>query len=122
MDENHVLTAASCVMNVTDRTLLQSSWFQITAGDPNLFQPSSSREVRSVRQIFPHELYNPVTNANDLAVLRLASPITFPHVSIEPAVFNSRIVPVGTVCQFSGWGTPSNVSLFEIKLSNFNTI
>lgn len=114
IDDRHALTAASCVINGTDRTIYHSAWFRVIAGDRDLFVPSSSREVRAVTHIYPHDQYNPLTHANDLAVIRLESAIPIPHVNIEAAVFNDRIVPAGTQCHFSGWGTATNVKSINL--------
>lgn len=124
INNRHLLTAASCVINGTDNTLINPVWLRVTCGDNNLFVATPGREVRTVSHIYPHDAFIPTTNNNDLAVLRLTTEITFPHNTAEEVLFNTRIVPDATTCQFSGWGASNNVSyndrvIIPLKLRRF---
>lgn len=105
---NIVLTAATCVTD-DNSALIHPSLVRVTCGDNHLFIINPGREQRSVSHIYPHDQFDSNTNNNDLAILRLAQPIQLPHNTIEEAWIQERIVPEGTQCTFSGWGTSSNV-------------
>lgn len=111
LNNRHILTAANCVVNQTDSSVINPVLLRVTCGDNSLFTINPGRVERTVSHIYPHDQYNPNTNNNDLAVLRLAEIIPLPHNTIEDAWLQERIVPEGTICNFSGWGAVSNVSL-----------
>lgn len=73
----------------------------------DMFDPS--RVSRSVKAVIKHPYYNPVTNDNDIALVRLSFPITFTD-SIRPvclpaegSVFNSD-----TESWITAWGNVSD--------------
>ena len=67
--ENWVLTAAHCVSGVLP------SQRDIVAGVHDLDNPEAGHQRRSVSQIIVHEDYDPFTADNDLALLRLSTPV-----------------------------------------------
>lgn len=97
-------------MNSTTSAVINPVLLTVTCGDNSLFVINSGREVRSVSHIFPHDHYNPNTNNNDLAVLRLSDPIRLPHNTVEEALIEERIVAENVECHFSGWGAASNAT------------
>ncbi|XP_037909854.1 trypsin eta-like isoform X2 [Hermetia illucens] len=103
INNQHVVTAAQCVLDEDTFQVLNVFWFKVTAGDIKLFEPTQYRAERNISNIFPHELYNPQTNENDIAILRLDAPFSLPHNTIEPVILNSRIVKTSTTCDFVGW-------------------
>lgn len=70
VNANHVITSCRCVYNTTNH-LLNPFWLRIIAGDLNIVVPSYRRFTTEVIRIYPHPLFNPETNANDIAVLRV---------------------------------------------------
>lgn len=107
VDDRHILTTASCVMNAT--ALAHPGWLRVMCGNNHLFTASPGRHVSGVSHIYPHDGYVPATNLNDLAIIRLATPFVFPSNTIEPAIFNARPVADGFLCEYSGWGRAATV-------------
>lgn len=64
-----VVTAAHCVEGRT------TAYFDIVAGIHNLGSPDPNFQRRTISQIIKHPGWNPSTFDNDIALLRLASPI-----------------------------------------------
>jgi len=50
-----------------------------------------------------HEYYDPDRINNDIAVLRLPSPLTFNNY-VQPVCLPSSPIPAGTNCVVTGWG------------------
>lgn len=109
VNNRHILTTASCVMNGT--ALAHPAWIRVTCGNNNLFITTPGRLVSSVSHVYPHDGYVPNTNNNDLAILRLTETIVFPSNTIEPAVFNPLPIADGVECFYAGWGRAALVSL-----------
>lgn len=65
--------------------------------------------------IFVHPLYNPFTHENDLAVLRLATNITFTHL-VSPINLVSRIAPVTSNVQVVGFNWLANAPQANVTL------
>ncbi|XP_053699309.1 serine protease 1-like [Sabethes cyaneus] len=105
---NHVLTAAWCVMHPTTFVLLNPFWLRVIAGDLNLVPVGYRRETRNVTHLFVHPNYNRVTNNHDLAVIRVNAPFPEFHNTIEPAIMNTRLLPINTQCEYAGWGAATN--------------
>lgn len=109
VDQNHVVTSAQCVM-AANNIIINRFWLEITGGTVNLNIPSVRRVVRGVTAIYVHNGYHAATRVNDIAVLRVSEPFILPHNTVEPALRNNQTIRVGTVCQFAGWGTLTNVA------------
>ncbi|XP_055587875.1 trypsin-3-like [Uranotaenia lowii] len=110
LNRQHVLTTGYCVMHPVSFTLVNPFWLRVIAGDVNLVSPSIRREVRNVTHIFVHPNYNLLTGNNDLAVMRLHTPLPEFHNTIEPASINRRLLSDNTMCQYAGWGALSNTA------------
>ncbi|XP_058121374.1 anionic trypsin-2-like [Anopheles ziemanni] len=108
VNRQHVLTAASCVMNPTTFAMINPFWLRVIAGDINIVQPTIRREVRNVSRSYVHPNYNRLTDGNNLAVLRVDLPFSEFHNTIEPALMNERLLPDNTQCEFAGWGATAN--------------
>lgn len=78
IDELHVLTAGHCIVDDGDlRTRISPTSFSVLAGTPNLSERSLNRsELVPVQSIFVNPNFNVRTMRWDVAVLRLARPIT----------------------------------------------
>lgn len=108
VDNRHILTAASCVMNGT--ALAHPAWLRVMCGNNELFVTSPGRHTSAVSHLYPNDGYIPATNVNDLAIIRLTTPMVFPSNTIEPVVFNPRVIADNTQCWYSGWGRAGAVS------------
>ncbi|XP_026802085.3 vitamin K-dependent protein C-like isoform X1 [Pangasianodon hypophthalmus] len=101
IDEVWVLTAAHC--------LEKFSRFSVRLGDYKRFKFEESEVTLPVVKIVPHPKYNSLTVDNDIALLRLSSPVTFSRY-IVPACLPSqdlaeRVLHLnGTTMVVTGWG------------------
>jgi len=93
-----VLTAAHCV--VTDPV------FDVVAGDWVWRLPDFSKQRRKAAQVITHPAYNESTMSNDLALVKLDSPMRNSGcVGSVCLPLAGRDVQPGTKCWISGWGT-----------------
>ncbi|KAL6468287.1 hypothetical protein MHYP_G00239640 [Metynnis hypsauchen] len=101
IDESWILTAAHC--------LETSLRFSVRLGDYLRFKKEDSEVTIPVSKIVSHPKYNPVTVDNDIALLRLATPVKFTDY-ILPACLPSRSLAErvlhlnGTQTVVTGWG------------------
>ncbi|KAL7842053.1 hypothetical protein SRHO_G00237420 [Serrasalmus rhombeus] len=101
IDESWILTAAHC--------LETSLRFSVRLGDYLRFKKEDSEVTIPVSKIVSHPKYNPVTVDNDIALLRLATPVKFTNY-ILPACLPSRSLAErvlhlnGTQTVVTGWG------------------
>ena len=97
IDDTWVLTAAHCVDGRA------ASDFTVTAGLHKRTQPDGNAQVRTVRRIVRHPDYNAWTIENDVALLELASPLTYTP-RVQPIAIRTTDAPVGAMAPVSGWG------------------
>ncbi|XP_017351037.1 vitamin K-dependent protein C isoform X1 [Ictalurus punctatus] len=101
IDELWVLTAAHCLEGFRR--------FAVRLGDYKRFQFEGSEVTLPVVKIVPHPKYNSLTVNNDIALLRLESPVAF-STYIVPACLPSRDLAErvlhlnGTMTVVTGWG------------------
>lgn len=101
VNDNHVLTTATCVEG--EGTL----YLHVMGAGSNLDGTSGYEEYKNVNEIFIHENYEAVTHTNDLAILRLSHNFVFVSGLISPAVLPPPDTPepaTGTVVTVVGWG------------------
>ncbi|CAF1104196.1 unnamed protein product [Rotaria sp. Silwood1] len=100
LSPSFIITAAHCFEYITD---LKS--VTILAGSLTL-KPSSnnSSQVRSIAKLYRHPRFDPSSNRNDVALLRLSSPFNMRHGNIK-----SICLPSGTVSQ-----PPDNINMIAI--------
>lgn len=121
---NYVLTASHCVDNHTINSLY------VTLGDHKKYTADETDKTihSKVTQIIMHENYDKNSFNNDIALLRLARPVTF-NSAISPACLpynleeNSISGQTGTV---TGWGTMwsdgnSSLTLLEVDMPLLTT-
>ncbi len=96
-----IVTAAHCIDDMADL-----SGFTILAGSITLVPASSNKvyQTRSIAQIYEHSDYNPDTLENDIALLRLSSPLDMASGNLKPIC-----LPSGTVVQ-----PPDNISMIAV--------
>jgi hypothetical protein len=94
-----VLTAAHCVAGPDQ--LRQD--FTITLGEHSLSWPDLTEQVRQAAEIIPHPNYRELAVDNDVALIRLSSPVTF-TLWVAPIDIARGDYPDGTTAMVSGWG------------------
>ncbi|XP_039527035.1 chymotrypsin-like protease CTRL-1 [Pimephales promelas] len=103
INQNWVLTAAHCRVLVGNH--------RVILGEHNRGSNVEPIQVKLVSKFIPHPLYSSSTKSNDIALLKLASPVVFtPRISpvcLAPSTIN--ILP-GTRCFTTGWGKTSPTS------------
>lgn len=104
----HILTAAHCIDHMTARDVPKLS---VKLGDHNI---NSRTEVKTtdvkVANIIKHKGFSQRTLHNDVAILKLASPVKYSK-TVRPvclAPYGAN-VPGGTTATVTGWGMLSHV-------------
>ncbi|XP_033121970.1 uncharacterized protein LOC117120977, partial [Anneissia japonica] len=93
ISEQWAITAAHCVGEFND----------ITAGITTLDDNSVFRESVLIAETFIHPEYDAFSNDNDIALLRLDSPVQF-NQFVQPICYESLEYLPGTSCYIAGWG------------------
>lgn len=96
IDQDTVLTAAHCVKGNVATNL------RVTVGRTVL--DSTQGQIRNVSRINIHPSYNPTTEANDVAVLKLSSAVTGIKPIRLPATTNNSFETAGRSLTVAGWG------------------
>ncbi|XP_047486377.1 chymotrypsin BII-like [Penaeus chinensis] len=94
-----VLTAAHCV----DRHLS----VEVVLGAHNIFEAEDTQVTMSSSDFFTHEDWDSFSLANDIALVRLPTPVDFTE-SIAPVKLPSSDISVGTTATPTGWGRPAD--------------
>jgi hypothetical protein len=115
-----VLTAAHCVVNSNGAPVAPSS-VDIVAGIYNLSSPAAGYQRRDISQIIIHPDFNKTTLNNDVALLRLASPVTLggsgaAATAAIPLVSASLGDLAGTDSWTTGWGYTESSPAFPSQL------
>ena len=108
ISDQWVLTAAHCVEDGDGSTLSPAS-FKVRAGS---LQIDSGGVVTSVSRVVKHPAYESATMDNDIALLRLSSPLTQSK-TIRPiaplsASQEQQLAATNTLATVTGWGTTSS--------------
>ncbi|KAG7233728.1 hypothetical protein INR49_006649 [Caranx melampygus] len=95
-----VLTAAHCFSSTSTFDLV------VYLGRETQQLSNPNEQSRSVTEIIKHPDYNPVTNDNDIALLRLSSTVEFDNF-ISPVCLaeDGSTFTAGTTAWVTGWGT-----------------
>lgn len=109
-----IVTAAHCLQTVT------ASMMRVRAGSSFW---NSGGVLINVAAFQNHEDYNPSTMANDIAIVRLVSSLTFSS-TIQAIDLVSKAPANGATATVSGWGTtsfgsasiPSQLNFIEVKI------
>src|SRR5687767_7088392 len=110
---NWILTAAHCVDNKT------ANYFKVHAGSTDQTDLQVGQIIQ-VAEIIEHPNYNGVTYSNDIALLRLSSPLQY-NSNVQPIQYaNECNLPTnyfapGITARLTGWGdTCNNCSFSDI--------
>ncbi|MBU6335548.1 MAG: serine protease [Chloroflexi bacterium] len=108
VDAGYVITAAHCVVNDAGAPISPSQ-ITIVAGEYTRGASEGDEQTRSVSALYVHPSYEPDTYNNDIALLRLASPVTLNArvATIAPAR-DASLGDAGATALVSGWGTTSS--------------
>ena len=105
-----VVTAAHCVIDDNGDTLPPSE-IDVVAGEYNRSQNDGTEQQRGVSTVIVHPNYDPSSDDSDIALLRLASPVTLgASVGVVPLVSSpahDALVAPGVSSLVSGWGATS---------------
>ena len=100
-----VLTASHCVDGRS------ASSFTVTLGDHNVSSNEGTEQARSVSQIIMHPSYNSSTLDNDVALMKLSSPVTLnarvQTIPLVNAPADDSLVANGILATVTGWGATS---------------
>ncbi|KAK4293236.1 hypothetical protein Pmani_034048 [Petrolisthes manimaculis] len=103
INDRYVLTAAHCTEDLT------ASDISVNLAEFNLAQTSETDLVsRSVSSIIQHSGYNPSTLVNDIALLKLSSPVTVRSDLLPVCMPPPRPLYNGWTATVTGWGTTSS--------------
>jgi len=97
LDSTTILTAAHCYHG---KDLTATNFF-IAAGATHV--QDAGAQTSFVASITLHENYNPNTINNDIAILKLKTPLTF-NDKVKPACLPAATLTPSGVCVASGWG------------------
>ncbi|XP_033467765.2 chymotrypsin-like protease CTRL-1 [Epinephelus lanceolatus] len=118
ISDQWVLTAAHCIL------ISRPSVWTLYLGRETQSGPNVNEVSRTVSQIIVHPNYNDTLYNNDIALMKLSSPVTFTDY-IKPVCLasNSSQVHSSTPCWATGWGRlkkdeplPNNYPLQEVQI------
>uniref|UniRef100_A0A3B3Z0U9 pancreatic elastase II n=1 Tax=Poecilia mexicana TaxID=48701 RepID=A0A3B3Z0U9_9TELE len=97
ISQEWVLTAAHCINEVDD--------YRVELGKHSLKATEEGSVALSATKIITHEGYNVLLSRNDIALIKLSSPVALSD-TITPACLPERdvVLPHGTPCFVTGWG------------------
>jgi len=100
IDELHIVTAGHCVT-------LPASFYTVVAGQHDLSSTEGTEQAITVAEIIVHENYGvgPGFTPNDIAILRLSSPLSF-NANVAPIALPEAVEGPGNLI-VSGWGATS---------------
>ncbi|OCT78375.1 hypothetical protein XELAEV_18029484mg [Xenopus laevis] len=125
IDKKWVLTAAHCFKFLTGKDTV-SSW-RIVLGASKLSAHGKDIQIRKITKLIVHENYDPLKEANDIALILMDKAITFTDY-VQPACFPAESVNLDTKtdCFVAGWGVleegatePSDI-MQEAQVNKFN--
>ena len=110
IDPQWVVTAAHCAVDNNDNPVNPAT-VNVVAGEYNRSQSDGTEQQRTVDLVVVHPNYDPASFDNDIALLRLTTPVVIgPSVGVIPLVHsptNDALVAPGMSSMASGWGNTS---------------
>ena len=105
-----VITAGHCVLDYDDLytgPYVGANSFDVVTGSLTL--SGSAGQRLAVAGVYPHPGYDPETNDNDIALLRLAKPTSAPEIAIiGTSAAEQALDDAGATATVIGWGTTSS--------------
>merc|ERR1711976_863421 len=103
INDRYVLTAAHCVYD------MRASDLSVRLGDHDISTSSETNHVtRSVSEIINHPRYQARTQKNDIALLKLSSPVTISSTVLPVCLPPQGSRYTGSKATVTGWGTLSS--------------
>jgi len=102
IDTRHVLTAAHCF-----RTPIVTQNYMVYVGMHDINQPVYGEQKIVAERIFMHEQYNPQTQENDMAIIRLSKPVTISDKINVICLPGPEAHNANETVWVAGWGTTS---------------
>lgn len=101
LNKDWVLSAGHCVAKSTN-----PSYYTITVGEHNVNKKDPYEVQHAVAKVVKHPLYKGGSgNYNDIALLKMSSPIAFDNPAVGPACLpDENADHEGQFCHISGWG------------------
>ena len=113
LSANWILTAAHCVKNRVSNPSLLKIYAGVTNVQPGNVNPLPG--AITAAQVILHKDYDSDTQANDIALVRLATPLIF-NGDIQPIRFDggTGITNAGTMATFAGWGVIGKENGYDV--------
>uniref|UniRef100_A0AAY4DHE1 Peptidase S1 domain-containing protein n=1 Tax=Denticeps clupeoides TaxID=299321 RepID=A0AAY4DHE1_9TELE len=103
ISSNWVLTACHCVFRTN------ANQWTVYLGKQKQSGQNPHQKSFSVKTITPHPQYNNTFNNNDVALIQMASSVTFtPYIQPICLATDSSVFYNGTTCWSTGWGKKTN--------------
>ncbi|XP_074661265.1 trypsin-3-like [Tubulanus polymorphus] len=102
IDDQWVVTAAHCFMSSTD-----PSAYEIVLGEHDRSKPEGTEQVLALEKIVDHKSFNNPSKSNDIALLKLKTPVKYDHFVQKICLPEAKDDFTGTVCTVAGWGSMS---------------
>lgn len=108
-----VLTAGHCVEG---GDFTSPAGLRVVAGELDLDSLEGSEQVAEINFMIQHPFYDRITFENDIALLRLETPLMYTEVVGELSLPQPLQNFTGEVCRVSGWGTTQEGGGLSAKL------
>ena len=109
-----IVTAAHCISDSNNQALKKNDILVLT-GSVNLI--SGGKKVHLEKEPIIHDKWDPVTHANDIALLKVAKIESLPAVRIPTIEVEAPLISINKILTVSGWGlTTENGDISTVLL------